>query len=94
MRWLIGRGTVNPGDRLPAARALAASLGVHTNTVLRSYRDLARDRLVELRPGRGATVRELPDVARLYALADELVSEARRLGISRGELAALLIQRM
>lgn len=94
VRRLVGRGDVRPGDRLPAARALAADLGVNTNTVLRAYRELARDDIVELRPGRGATVNEVPSVKRLYHLADELVEEARRLGVTRGELGALLIERM
>lgn len=94
VRRLIGRGDAEPGDRLPTARDLAARLGINTNTVLRAYRELANDDLLDLRPGRGATIRDIPDVARLHHLADELVAEAMRLGVSRGELAALLVERM
>lgn len=94
VRRLIGLGQAGPGDRLPAARTLAESLGIHANTVLRAYRDLARDDLVELRRGRGATITSVPNVKRLYHLVDGLVTEARRLGVSRGELIAMLIERM
>jgi DNA-binding transcriptional regulator YhcF (GntR family) len=66
---------------------------VNINTVLRAYRTLANDELVELRPGRGATVRGSADTARLQELADELLREAARLGVSRGELVALLLAR-
>ena len=94
VRRLLGQGRAAPGDRLPPARTLAASLGINANTVLHAYRELARDELVELRPGRGATISDVPSVKRLYHLADELVDEARRLGVTRGELTALLIDRM
>ena len=94
VRRLLGRGQAEPGDRLPSARALAAALSVNVNTVLHAYRKLAHDELIELRRGRGATVAAMPSVKRLYHLADELVDEARRLGITRGELAALLVERM
>ncbi|MFC7585002.1 GntR family transcriptional regulator [Nonomuraea antimicrobica] len=52
----IADGLLGPGDRLPAGRELAASLGVNMHTVLRAYADLREEGLIELRPGRGATV--------------------------------------
>jgi hypothetical protein len=39
------------------------------------------------------TVRGGSDLARLYQLTDELVAEARRLGVTRGELMALIARR-
>jgi DNA-binding transcriptional regulator YhcF (GntR family) len=93
LRRAIAHGELTPGARLPSAKELARRLGVNVNTVLRAYRQLDAEDLVELRRGRGATVRGEPDLARLYALADELLAEAARQGLSRGELAALLAQR-
>lgn len=90
VRRAISDGVVSRGTRLPTARELARQLEVNTNTVLRAYRQLSADDLVELRRGRGATVRGEPDLARLYQLADELLAEASRLGVTRGELAGLL----
>ena len=92
-RRLIADGRAAPGDRLPTARALATQLGVNMNTVLRAYRQLEAEQLVELRPGKGVTVLARADLARLHDLADELLDEARRLGVTRGELVALLISR-
>jgi GntR family transcriptional regulator len=93
VRRAIGGGQLRPGARLPTAHELALQLDVNVNTVLRAYRELAAEKLVDMRRGRGTIVRAEPDLARLYQLADELLSEAARLGISRGQLAGLLAAR-
>lgn len=91
VRAEIARGAVRPGDRLPAARELAASLDVNIHTVLRAYQRLRDDGLVDLRRGRGAVVTEhaapppeLLDAVR--ALADH----ARRLDVAPATLVALI----
>lgn len=93
VRRAISDGVLAPGTRLPTARELAGQLDVNANTVLRAYRNLSVDELVEVRRGRGVTVRGGPSLARLYQLADELLAEAARVGITRGELAGLLARR-
>lgn len=93
VRRAISEGSLRPGERLPTARELAGRLKVNLNTVLRAYRELSTEELIELRRGHGATVRAMPDYARLYQLADELLAEAARMGVTRGELAALLARR-
>lgn len=93
VRHAVGTGELVRGARLPAARALARQLQVNVNTVLRAYRQLSTERLVELRRGRGATVVGEADLARLYHLADELLTEAAQLGVTRGELYRLLADR-
>ena len=93
IRRALGSGKLPAGARLPTARELADQLGVNVNTALRAYRQLSAENLVELRRGRGVIVRGEPDVARVYDLIDELLAEAIRLGISRGELVAMLLQR-
>lgn len=93
VRRAVAEGTVRTGARLPTARELAEQLGVNANTVLRAYRQLSEERLVELRRGRGVTVTGGADRAALVRLADELLAEAARLGVSRGELLALLAER-
>lgn len=93
VRRAVANGDLPPGARLPTARELAGQLDVNVNTVLRAYRQLSAEHLVDLRRRRGATVRGQPDLARLYQLADQLLAEAARLGVTRGELAALLASR-
>ena len=52
MTWLISGGDLVPGDELPSARSLAATVGVNFHTVRSAYRRLEADGLVEMRQGR------------------------------------------
>lgn len=92
IRAAVVAGSVAGGDRLPSARALADSLGVNMHTALRAYAALRDEGLIELRRGRGATVRReaTPATTRLHELARELLAESRRLGLSADDLADLL----
>jgi len=49
-------GMLEPGDRLPTAQQVVASLAINPNTVLKAYRDLEREGLVRARPGLGTFV--------------------------------------
>ena len=94
MRALLD-GDYRPGDRLPAARDLSDGMGVNINTVLRAYRDLRDQGVIELRRGRGAVVLDgAVDRARLDTLLDQLAAEAARLGISASQLAPMLTERL
>ena len=87
-------GTIGPGERLPAARDLAASLQINVHTVLRAYAQLRDEGLIELRRGRGATVADTaPDRAALITALDDLVVAARHLGIGADAAAELVRQR-
>ena len=84
----IEGGTVGPGDRLPAARDLATSLGVNVHTVLRGYQQLRDEGLVELRRGRGAVVSAAATAegAELAEAAGRLAAAARRLGLDEDDV--------
>jgi GntR family transcriptional regulator len=91
VRAEVLRGSVVPGQRLPSARELAASLELNMHTVLRGYQLLRDEGLIELRRGRGAVVTERArDYAALAALLPTLVAEAKRLDLSPAALAALI----
>ncbi len=90
IRGDIARGEVEPGQRLPPARDMAAVLGVHTNTVLRALRDLRDEGVLEFRRGRGVTVAGRPDRGILTARAAELLQLARHYGLARHELVAII----
>ncbi|MCZ1006974.1 GntR family transcriptional regulator [Streptomyces lydicus] len=92
VRGAIADGTVDAGERLPAARALAVSLGVNVHTVLRGYQRLKEEGLIELRRGRGAVVTGAasPARARLGETAQRLIAEARNLGLSDEEIVTVV----
>jgi GntR family transcriptional regulator len=53
----IDTGALRAGDQLPTIRRLAEDLVVNPNTVVRAYRDLEHEGLLELKQGSGAFVR-------------------------------------
>jgi len=60
----VRRGRLRPGAVLPGSRALARTLGVHRNTVLAAYRELAAEGWIEHLAARGTFVSsDLPDPA-------------------------------
>jgi len=90
IRRAIADGKVVAGHRLPAARELAGSLAVNLHTVLRAFDELRDEGLVEMRRGRGVTVRDRKPQANLRQSAQVLAREARRQGVSRTELLRLV----
>jgi GntR family transcriptional regulator len=60
VRQALRMGLLDVGDRLPAVREVVAATAVNPNTVLKAYRDLEREGLVEARAGHGTFVRGRP----------------------------------
>ncbi len=52
----VETGALRAGERLPTIRSLAEELVVNPNTVVRAYRELQHEGIVELRQGSGAYV--------------------------------------
>lgn len=91
VRAAVADGRLGAGDRLPPARSLAEALDVNMHTVLRAYHELRDEGLVDLRRRRGVVVREAAvGTARVVEAAEALAAEARRLGMSRDEVVALV----
>jgi DNA-binding transcriptional regulator YhcF (GntR family) len=91
LRLAISRGDPGPGERLPPARELAASLGMNVHTVLRAFQTLRDEGLLEVRRGRGTMVTATaPGLAVLQDLARDLVVEARRAGLSDPDIRKLV----
>ena len=95
LRSAIARGDVAEGERLPAARTLAEGLAVNMHTVLKAYAQLKDEGLVQMRQGTGAVVRKggKRTAGRVDTIVKSFVEHARRQGLSREDLVAL-IQRM
>jgi len=90
IRRAIADGEAKPGERLPAAKDLAAILGVNKNTVLRSLQILRQEGLLEFRRGRGITVAGTPERGAVVQRARELVEFARRHGYGLDDLHELI----
>ncbi|MHB8301653.1 MAG: GntR family transcriptional regulator [Acidobacteriaceae bacterium] len=58
VRTLCVEGALKPGSSLPSVRQLAASLGVHFNTVAEAYRALAEEGWLDVRQGRSVQIVE------------------------------------
>jgi GntR family transcriptional regulator len=56
VKHAVETGALRPGDRLPTIRALAQELVMNSNTVVRAYRELEHEGIVELRHGLGAFI--------------------------------------
>ncbi len=60
VRRMITDGALKVGDRLPANRELAKTLGVNRNTVTTAYAELAADGLITSRVGSGTYISRVP----------------------------------
>ncbi|CAL9562926.1 hypothetical protein SUDANB95_04634 [Actinosynnema sp. ALI-1.44] len=92
-------GLVGPGDRLPTAREVVEQTAINPNAVLKAYRGLEREGLVEPRPGLGTFVRRslvTPGVAEDSPLRGDLLEwmdRARGLGLGREDVEATVVGR-
>jgi len=56
VRGAIAAGSLTPGDQLPTVRQLAVDLEINPNTVVRAYRELEYDGLLETHQGTGTFI--------------------------------------
>ncbi|HEV2645486.1 MAG TPA: GntR family transcriptional regulator [Acidobacteriaceae bacterium] len=85
-------GQMRPGDAFPSVRALSKELKINPNTAHKIVAHLVSEGMLETRPGIGTVVAIPPDSTRkertqlLGQEIEELVVEAKRLGIDREEM--------
>lgn len=90
-RKLIVAGAMQPDEKLPSVRSLAAQLAINPNTIQRAYRELEVMGYVYSAPGRGSFVSGSTEtqglhVAELLAQFDEVVRNLEEAGYSRTQL--------
>ena len=90
-------GQLFPGDRFPSVRNLSQELRINPNTAQKVVRRLVDQGLLEVQPGIGTIVAQLPEATpreRSALLEDEveqLVVEARRLSLTRDQLVRAVV---
>jgi GntR family transcriptional regulator len=96
VRQALRVGMLEAGDQLPKVREVAESLAINPNTVLKAYRELEHEGLVQGRPGLGTfVVRSLagPSLAGQAALRRELeawLGRAKAAGLDEDDVVALV----
>ena len=77
VKHAIETGAIRAGEQLPSVRQMAEDLLINPNTVARAYRELEHERIIELRHGSGAFIREsMVARARLMQKAQSVVQSA------------------
>ena len=95
VRRAVRLGVLAQGDRLPTVKDVVAQLAINPNTVLKAYRELDLEGLVEGRRGVGTFVsgnvpEPPPDgVKDLRTALQKWVSRARAAGLDDDTIAAL-----
>ena len=96
VRQALRMGVLDVGDQLPTVREVVAATAVNPNTVLKAYRDLEREGLVQARPGHGTFVLNRPPGpppgthSRLGRSLARWVREARAAGLDDESIESLL----
>lgn len=90
-------GTLEVGDQLPTIKEVVAMLTINPNTVLKAYRELEHEGLIESRPGQGTFVIQtlagpsLQKHATLRRSLDRWLREAYGAGLDRESIEALFL---
>jgi len=100
VKYSIASGDLKPGDQLPTVRQLAVELSINLNTVIRAYRELEMEGVLEMQQGSGTFVSsKKPEIDQLEKrrmidqIASEMLARASSLEISVDDLVEALRSR-
>jgi GntR family transcriptional regulator len=100
VKFAVSRGELQPGSQLPTVRQLAVDLSINPNTVIRAYREMEIEGLLETHQGSGTFVRDQKfeiDALERQRMLDQIITEilarASSYGLSFDEVLAGLQQR-
>ena len=91
VKHAVETGALRAGDQLPTIRSLAEELVMNPNTVVRAYRELEHEGVLELKHGSGAFIKE-PGASRArlihkaQAVVQSAVGRLTVLGLTEDEL--------
>ena len=99
-KFAIARGDLQPGDKLPTVRQLAVDLSVNPNTVVRAYREMEIEGVIETQQGSGTYVGrknvemdQLEHQRMLDQILTELLARAQSYGFTLEEVLEGLSRR-
>jgi len=96
----VAHGRLAPGEQLPTVRRLAVDLSINPNTVVRAYRQLEIEGVLETQQGSGTFVgHQRPEIDELerHRLLDQIITEllarASSYGFTQDDILEGLVQR-
>lgn len=100
VKFGIARAKLTPGDQLPTVRQLAVDLSINPNTVIRAYRELEIEGVLETHQGSGTFVgTRKPEIDRLEKqrmldqILTDLLARASSYGLTLDDVLEGLRQR-
>jgi len=78
VKYAVSRGRLAVGDRLPTVRQLAVDLSINPNTVVRAYRQLEIEGVLETQQGSGTFIGpKKPEIDRLerQRMLDQILTD-------------------
>lgn len=100
LKFAIARGDMQPGDRLPTVRQMAVDLSINPNTVIRAYRELEIEGILDTQQGSGTFIGDRrPDIdpmekqRMLDQILTDLLSRASAYGYTLEDVLEGLRQR-
>jgi len=91
VKHAVETGALREGDQLPTIRKVAEDLVMNPNTVVRAYRELEHEGVIELKHGSGAFIREAAEgrarlIRKGQAVMESAVDRLLSLGLTEDEL--------
>lgn len=92
----VVRGILKPGDKLPSVRELAVMLTTNPNTVSKAYKELEREKIIEVLRGKGTYISDFSpreDEEKMTFLKKELkqlLIEAQYMGVDKEKFMRLI----
>jgi GntR family transcriptional regulator len=90
IRRAIAEGEAKPGDRLPPAVDFATVLGVNKNTVIRAFRMLRDEGILDFTRGRGVRVVGTPEHSAVLVRLGEMLDYAKQFGYQPEDVVSLI----
>ena len=91
VKHAVETGALRAGDQLPTIRKLAEDLVMNPNTVVRAYRELEHEGILEVRHGSGAFIKESSAararlIQKAQAVMESTVGRLMSSGLTEDEL--------